>query len=713
MSADLFALFGDAPETAETQRTRQTRQTQTQGIPSSSTAAAPAASDPFSFISTTAPTLPSQNIQQSTSQWPPFQQTTTGQSESWLTSPASPTPQTNNAWGDIGSLGGLGGFQNQATTFPGFQEPAQAEEDDDGWGDFEVAPANPPPQPLVPTTASNPPQTQVTRMSTLDIMSNKLVDLNMDSSAPDPFGQRTSWESSGKAQQPQKAVRNPDPNVLFDADFEAEHGAEDDDDFGDFETGTPVTAIPPQKAPPTSALDLLSLDSDLVPAVPVKKQPPGLSLSNAGLPANKASYPEAPKSPYGSFQHRKPEPVKQLQVKPPTLAKTVQEFDAASPSTAGAWSAVEDDDFGNNWEEFENLPDSKPTTAKPKTKPKPVSKTKPTPKPPADVAVAPEWEWQDWGGPDDQPTPDTTTTAKTTPATKANPTTTTKTTAKPTTTTKPAPEPKPATAETTIPTTQPALPLLLADPPTPPTTGPPPTNIPPPSILLTLFPHLLALPTTTLLTPLSTLPPSSPAHHLILTSPTTLTFLKGYLALARVAARIITGRRMRWLRDRFLAQGMAVSMAPSAAGGGKGGGRGMKLAGVDKARAAHDEREALEVVAAWGRVVGRVRGLVVAVGAALSSGKGKGDGGGDGGRGGREGLGLRMPEVAVGLAVSTAKGVPTAPRACVVCGLKREERVAGVDGEVEDSFGEWWVEFWGHRECRNFWVGHEKELRQR
>jgi hypothetical protein len=74
---------------------------------------------------------------------------------------------------------------------------------------------------------------------------------------------------------------------------------------------------------------------------------------------------------------------------------------------------------------------------------------------------------------------------------------------------------------------------------------------------------------------------------------------------------------------------------------------------------------------------------------------------------------LRVPEVAVGLAVSTAKGVPTAPRACVVCGLKRDERVAKVDGEVEDSFGEWWVEFWGHRECRNFWVGHERELRQR
>ncbi|KAH6636597.1 hypothetical protein F5144DRAFT_186152 [Chaetomium tenue] len=671
MSADLFALFGDAPETTDAQRTQQTP---AHGIPKPSTAAAPAASDPFSFISSTASTFPSQSTQQSTPQWPPFQQTTTGQSESWLTSPVS-QPQTSSVWGDIGSLGGLGGFQNQATASPAPQGPVQAEEDDDGWGDFEVAPTSPPPPPLVPAMASNPPRAQVTRMSTIDIMSNKLVDLNLDLSTPDPYEQRASWESSGKTQQPQKSVRNPDPNVLFDADFEAEHGAEDDDDFGDFETGTPATAVPLQTAPPSSALDLLSLDSDPVAstAVPAKKQPPGLTLSNATLQSSEASYPKAPKSPYGSFHHRKPEPVKQLEVKPPTLAKTVQESDAASPSPAASWSAVEDDDFGSNWEEFENLPDSKPTTTKPN--PKPASQTKPTPKPPAEVAVAPEWEWQDWGGPDDQPAPDTTTTTS-----KAKPTT----------------KPKSTTTTTTPQPPQATLASPLPDPPSSPT-GPPPTNIPPPSILLSLFPTLLTLPTQALLQPLSTLPPSSPSHHQILTSPTTLTFLRGYLALARVAARLITGRKLRWHRDKFLAQGMSISAAP--AGGGGAGKRGMKLAGVDKARAAHDEREAAEVVAAWKGQVGRVRAVVAAAAAAH----------------GNESLreGLRVPEVAMGLAVSTAKGVPTAPRACVVCGLRREERVAKVDGEVEDSFGEWWVEFWGHRECRNFWVGHESELRQR
>ncbi|KAK3296006.1 uncharacterized protein B0H64DRAFT_442348 [Chaetomium fimeti] len=657
MSADLFALFGDAPETADPQ---QTQQTQTQGIPNNtSTTAAPAASDPFSFISSASSTLPPQNAQQ-TAQWPPFQQTTTGQSASWLTSPVS-EPQTSNAWGDIGSLGGLGNFQSQATALPISQKPVPAEEDDDGWGDFEVAPTSPPTQPPMPTTVSNPPRAQVTRMPTIDMMTNKLVDLNLDSSAPEPYGQQPSWEDSSKTQQPQKPVRNPDPNVLFDADFEVEHGADDDDDdFGDFETGTPATAIPPQIAPPKSAVDLLSLDPDPVPAAAVstKKQPPGLTLSNTALQANEASYPEVPKSPYGSFQNRKPEPVKQLQVKPPTLAKALQ------GSSAASLSAIQDDDFGDNWEEFENIPDPKPTTAKPK--PKAASKTKPTPKPPADAAVAPEWEWQDWGGQDDQPSPPTTTTTA-----KAKTTTT-----------------KPKTTTTTSTTTQPPQ----EEPPSP--KGPPPTNIPPPAILLSLFPTLLDLASTTLLKPLLTLPTTSPAHQRVLAAPATLTFLRGYLALARVAARLIAGRKPRWHRDRFLAQGMSISAVPA----GGGGQRGMKLAGVDKGRAAHDDREAAEVAAVWKRQVGRLRSVVAGV-AAAHSGEGV--------------VGLRVPEVAVGLAVATAKGVPTAPRACVVCGLRRDERVAKVDGEVEDSFGEWWVEFWGHRECRNFWVGHESELRSR
>lgn len=44
---------------------------------------------------------------------------------------------------------------------------------------------------------------------------------------------------------------------------------------------------------------------------------------------------------------------------------------------------------------------------------------------------------------------------------------------------------------------------------------------------------------------------------------------------------------------------------------------------------------------------------------------------------------------------------------CIICGLKREECVGKVDFEVEDSFGEWWVEYWGYRVCKNFWIEYE------
>ncbi|KAK4044040.1 hypothetical protein C8A01DRAFT_31911 [Parachaetomium inaequale] len=645
MSADLFALFGDLSETATPQ---QNQKQQTQGSShAATTTAAPAAGDPFSFLASTSSTSQSQSNQQST-QWPPLQQPTTGQLQSFT--PPISAPQTSNGWGDIGGLGSLGSFQNQPTAFLVSQEPVQMEGDDDGWGDFEVAPANPPPQPPAPTTMSSPPRARITRASTFDLMANKLVDLGLESSAADPWEHRPSSEKEAKAQQPQKPARNPDPNVLFDADFEAGDGTNDDDDFGDFETGTPATAIP-QAAPPKSALDLLSLDSEPEPA-PAKKQPPGLTLSNAALKANAASYPDAPKSPYGSFQDRKPEPVKQLQVQPPAV-KALQGAEQPSPSPVTAWPAVENDGFGNHWEEFKDLPDTKPAAAKPK----PTSKTKPTPKPTA--PAAPDWDWQDWGAPDDHSAP-------------APPTTTTKT----------------KTSTTTTTTAHPPPPAPEANP------GPPPTNIPPPAILLSLFPSLLDLASTALLKPLFTLPPSSPAHQRVLASDATLTFLRGYLALATVAARLIAGRKHRWHRDKFLAQGMSIA---ALGGSGVGGQRGMKLASVDKAQAAHEDREAAEVAGVWKRQVGRLRAVVAGVNAANQQQHGT----------------LRVPEVAVGLAVSTAKGVPTAPRACVVCGLKRDERVAKVDGEVEDSFGEWWVEFWGHRECRNFWVGHEKELRQR
>jgi len=225
----------------------------------------------------------------------------------------------------------------------------------------------------------------------------------------------------------------------------------------------------------------------------------------------------------------------------------------------------------------------------------------------------------------------------------------------------------------------------------PETVGPPPTNITPPSVLLSIFPQLLDLANTSLLKPLSTL--STPGQESVTSNAATLTFLRGYLALATVAARVIAGRKQRWHRDKFLMQSMSIS----AAAGGKGK-SGMKLAGVDKTQAAREDREAAEVVSVWKAQVGRLRTTVAA---ANHGAAGAGE------------LPLKVPELGLDGAAHAVKGVPTAPKACVVCGLKRDERIARVDFDVEDSFGEWWVEFWGHRACRNFWVEHEIKLRQR
>ncbi|KAK4188690.1 hypothetical protein QBC35DRAFT_187493 [Podospora australis] len=633
MSADLFAAFSDAPSTSSPQPNRPTPTT------------TPAAGDPFSFLSGSS-SAPQQPSSQPSIQWPPIQ-AVPNQTNSFLSAQIN-EPASSNGWG--GDLGSLGGYQTQNTAVPAAQKPPlqldddDDEEDEDGWGDFEVASPVNTSQP--PPVAANtvPSRTRIIRASTMDLIGNKLLDLGLETSTPSP---PPSWGTSTK-QAPPKVAHNPDPDVLFDADYEADNVPADDDDFGDFEAVAPPAK---QAAPTRPAQDLLSLvDLGEPPApaptpVSTKKQPPGLTLSNTALQGGPSQYPQAPKSPYGSsFHDRKPEPVKQLQVKPPTIPRNLQDANQASPSPITAWPTV-DEGFGNKWEEFKDIPDTtKPTVKKAPTASKTKSKSKPAPT--STPAATADWEWQDWG--------DSSTPATATPS-------------------QPPAAPIPST--TTSASTEPR--------------GPPPTNIPPPSVLLSLFPQLLDLATISLLKPLLTLSTTSPAYQRVLSSPQTLAFLKGYLALATVAARVIAGRKHRWHRDKFLSQSMSIS---AAAAGGKSG---MKLTGVDKTQSAREDNEAAEVVETWKKQVGRLRTVVAAVNTAHA------------------GENLRVPEVALNMNVSTARNVPTAPKACIVCGLKRDERVSKVDVDVEDSFGEWWVEFWGHRGCSNFWVEHERELRQR
>ncbi|EHA52957.1 hypothetical protein MGG_05217 [Pyricularia oryzae 70-15] len=674
MSADLFAEFG-APSQSN--------------HPSKSThpAQSAPANDPFSFFdssfSSTLPTTssnpaqPPQSQWQTSSQWPNSQTTTRGGGSMW------------------DDLSGLGTKKPSAA-------PAAAEEDD-GWGDFEVASPGivetpPKPKPVqngfyAPSNASNQPTasgssprppTRIVRASTIDMMTNRLVDTEAGSAISGVDKMQTHIEQP-PSKRAEPKPKNPDPNVLFDADdFDGEAPPDEDDEFGDFET---VAA--PTPAAPTPMIDLISESSAPGETTgfsgrvssTTRNAPPSQLLSSPGFSEN-CAFPQPQRSP--SFQERNP--FQGLKVTTPKQDEfgfsngTKQQQPPAkkpedSPTPVTAWpapggeeqAAKESTDIWGAFDDFTPEKKPQPETTNPgwdwdvadgvvpqssgsavtpfpgvsqkqQPKPAPTKKIKNVPAKQQEQKDS-SWDWDAETPEQDKPTAQTNT----------------------------QPQPK-----------------VVDD------KAPPPTNIPPPSILLSLFPAMLALPNEALYKPTATQTPAVKAR--VLSDPATATFLRAYLVLATVAARILAGRKHRWHRDKFLAQSMSISAA-----GGKGGG--MKLAGVDKTQAAREDREAADVVAVWRAHVGRLRAAVAA------AAKGDDDNSNQ--------QHFRVPEISEKPVVSTAKNVPTATKACIVCGLKRDERIKGVDFEVEDSFGEWWVDYWGHRACRNFWIEHEAELRQR
>ncbi|KAK8170138.1 hypothetical protein IWX90DRAFT_199225 [Phyllosticta citrichinensis] len=254
-------------------------------------------------------------------------------------------------------------------------------------------------------------------------------------------------------------------------------------------------------------------------------------------------------------------------------------------------------------------------------------------------------------------------------------------------------------AETVAPksaSSQPGLPAGITipstpnSPPDPLPNALPPTNIPPPFLLLGLFPPIFASAQSTVFKPLGAQAP--PVRSQILSHERTMRFLRSYLSIGIVAARIIAGRKLRWKRDGHLAQGMSIGPA------GRAGGGGMKVVKLDRSEERREDSQVEEVVRAWREQVGRLRSLVVQMNSKPGARLGT------------------VPEVAETMAVRTAKeaegGVPGI-RPCALCGLKRNERVAKVDVEVEDSFGEWWVDGVSmHRACRNFWEGNKNGLKE-
>ena len=199
----------------------------------------------------------------------------------------------------------------------------------------------------------------------------------------------------------------------------------------------------------------------------------------------------------------------------------------------------------------------------------------------------------------------------------------------------------------------------------------PPSNIPPPSILLLLAATLLQSLSSEIkrLTASIKIIYSEPASS---NNPDTSSLVLR-LAFLRAIARIIAGRKLRWKRDTHLAQSMKIGPAQA----GKVGG--MKLTGIDRMESRREDQEAAEVVRIWKQYVGSLRACIASVHAQGS------------------GTNLALPDLAENMPVRTAKmgeGALTAPRSCVLCGLKREERVQRADFNVEDSFEEWWADHW-------------------
>ncbi|KAJ5094230.1 hypothetical protein N7456_010091 [Penicillium angulare] len=316
----------------------------------------------------------------------------------------------------------------------------------------------------------------------------------------------------------------------------------------------------------------------------------------------------------------------------------------------------DDDSFGD-WGEFTDAP-SKPPPSQPQSTRKPAPKPK-KPTPSKKINLAPQeskWddELEDWGDFSDGPAPKSQPKAAPVPS-KQN------------TISKPKPSaPSPSLDSRSFTSSTPTSPPTVR-----------PTNIPPPSVLLSLLVEILA----------------NLQKEALKAQPRTTPATKREEAASRItstlatAARIIAGRSLRWKRDTILSQSMRIGPA------GKSGG--MKLSTVNKHEDVKESQDAVEVLTLWRERSALFNAVVQGVGQKA------------------------VPVVADpgALKVVLAKGedgAVKAAHACALCALKRDERVLRIDeGGVNDSFGEWWTEHWGHTDCRVFWERNKELLLQR
>ncbi|MCJ1428017.1 hypothetical protein MMC29_005924 [Sticta canariensis] len=220
--------------------------------------------------------------------------------------------------------------------------------------------------------------------------------------------------------------------------------------------------------------------------------------------------------------------------------------------------------------------------------------------------------------------------------------------------------------------------------------GPPPSNVPPPSILLLVIIRIFQ----SMLVDLKNMTASadSSTGRDSWLDQQSINEMHKLFSMARAAARIIAGRKLRWRRDSRLSQNMKIGPANSGRSGG------MKLTGLDRTENRREDGEVEEAIRTWKQQVGSLRAVV-----AIANSR-------------QPGLQLLIPEISEKMPVQVGKasgGAMVAPTCCFLCGLKRGERIEKIDVQVEDSFGEWWTDHWGHVDCTIFWEEQKNSLNQR
>jgi len=231
------------------------------------------------------------------------------------------------------------------------------------------------------------------------------------------------------------------------------------------------------------------------------------------------------------------------------------------------------------------------------------------------------------------------------------------------------PTPKPISRPST---TSPASRSFISSTPT----SPPnvrPTNIPPPSVLLELLVDLFN----------NLQKEAAVAKRQTPSDPTTASVIHNTL---ETAAHIIAGRTLRWKRDTILSQSMRIGPA------GKPGG--MKLSAVNKHEDVKEEQDAVDVLSLWRERTALFNSIIQAAGL-------------------RPIPPIPGPSALNVITARAEQGGIKAGHACALCALKRDERVLKIDEDVQDSFGEWWTEHWGHAGCRVFWERNSGLLGQR